>query len=258
MVGCMVRYVAGNVLRKYGLYELDLRIPVCFQAPWFYVRIDRCIRRNKLENVSEEMWGDGKKVCTLLDEREQMEEICGLTLKESKEVWKKEGDKELSNRQKDLSWMCVHECVPTRVFQRRRKLVDSQQCPREGCNGCEGLVHVFWECGYAKQVWAKMKGLIKGLTGVELLSYGMMMYGLSKVECEKGRVLWFVVNCVKEALWDSRNVEVFRGNEMKVDSCVALIRSRIFLYVLSDRKKFGDDAEGIWKYRKWKSWFYMP
>lgn len=41
--GRMVRYAAGSVLRKWKLGDVDLKSPVCFGAPWFYVRIESSI-----------------------------------------------------------------------------------------------------------------------------------------------------------------------------------------------------------------------
>ncbi|OCT59565.1 hypothetical protein XELAEV_18000987mg [Xenopus laevis] len=204
LAGCMVRYVGGSVLRRYGLCTVDLRKPVCFEAPWFYVRVGRCIRRNGLES-------------------------------------------------ENLAWMCVKSCLPTRVFQRRRNLINNEQCPRETCGGTEHIPHIFWECGYAKEVWSRLKKLIKGLTDVECLTYEMVMFGLCGLNHDKARVLWFLVNCVKETLWDSRNLYVFKQCEINVNDCIGLIWARLFLYVISDKRKLGYDAEGIWKTKKWKS-----
>ncbi|OCT91045.1 hypothetical protein XELAEV_180196641mg, partial [Xenopus laevis] len=245
--GCMIRYAAGNVLRKYGLGVIDRTKPVCFNAPWFYIRIERCIRRNCLESVTDKEWMEKKKVNEILSMREEMIEIGGLTVKESKTAWENVCKKEVINRQKDLAWMCVQGCVPTRVFQRRRRLVNSEQCPREGCDKVETIVHLLWECEYAKGVWRRMGKLIKGITGIEFLTYNMMMFGLGVCNKEMANVLWYIMCCVKEALWDTRNVCVFKNQMIDVENCAAMIRSKLFLYVLSDRKHLGNEAEGIWK-----------
>ncbi|OCT79708.1 hypothetical protein XELAEV_18026517mg [Xenopus laevis] len=256
IAGCMVRYVDGNVLRRYGLCVMDLRKPMCFNLPWFYVRIGRFIRRNNLENANVNEWFESQKIREIFCRKEEMEAVDGLNVSESKEVWKKVCSKDLINRQKDLAWMCAHGCLPTRVFQRRKRLVNSEKCPRECCNSSENIIDVLWECYYAKTIWGRMGKLIKGLTGIELLTYNMMLFGLCGLTEEKARVLWIIVNCIKEVLWDIRNMCIFRNCEIDEDGCVALIRNRIFLYVLCDRKKYGIDAEGIWKYRKWKFCFF--
>ncbi|OCT86411.1 hypothetical protein XELAEV_18020093mg [Xenopus laevis] len=245
----------GSVLRRYGLCTVGLRKPVCFEAPWFYVRAGRCIRRNGLESVSPEFWYESKRVLSLLDAKEEMEGVDGLTFDESKIVWKNVCNKELTNRQKDLAWMCVKSCLPTRVFQRRRSFINNDKCPRETCGGTEHIPHIFWECGYAKEVKSCLKNLIKGLTDIECLKYEMVMFGLCGLNHDKARVLWFLVNCVKETLWDSRNLYVFKKCEINVNDCTGLVWARLFLYVISDKRKLGYDAEGIWKTKKWKSWF---
>ncbi|OCT68824.1 hypothetical protein XELAEV_18040122mg [Xenopus laevis] len=215
----MTRYVSGSVLRKHGLREVDLRKPVCFNSPWFYVRLERCIRRNNLNGISSELWCESKEIMKILKTRQEMEDVCGLTVSESKKVWENANSKFLVNRQKDLVWMSVHGCLHTRVFQRRRKLVNK--------NG--------------------------ELTAIESFSYSLMFYGLGNLSEEKSRILWCIVNCIKEALWDTRNMCVFHNVQFDENACVGLVRSRIFLYVLWDRKRLGNEAEGIWKYKKWKS-----
>lgn len=52
LADCMVRYAAGSVLRKWKLEYVDLRRHVCFGALWFYMRIERSIRKFSLQ-VSE-------------------------------------------------------------------------------------------------------------------------------------------------------------------------------------------------------------
>ncbi|OCT73429.1 hypothetical protein XELAEV_18036406mg [Xenopus laevis] len=233
--GCMVRYAAGNVLRKYGLGVIDLRKPVCFKVPWFYVRMERCIRRNHLEGVGVEEWCDSKSVMKIIEAKEEMEVIGGLT--------------------KDLAWMAVHGCLPTREFQKKRSLINSEICEREGCGRNENIPHVFWECLYAKEVWWKMGKMIKGLTGVQLLTFHMMLYGLCDIDKKQSQILWLIVNCIKEVLWDVRNILVFNKTGITVAECVNMIRGKLFLYVLSDQNRLGTvDSEGIWKYKKWKFW----
>ncbi|CAH2327943.1 hypothetical protein XELAEV_180196641mg [Pelobates cultripes] len=45
VVACMLKYAAGMSLRRYGLHVIDRMKPVCFNIPWFYKKIDVCIRR---------------------------------------------------------------------------------------------------------------------------------------------------------------------------------------------------------------------
>ncbi|OCT78691.1 hypothetical protein XELAEV_18029778mg [Xenopus laevis] len=229
--GCMVRYAAGNVLRKYGLCEVNLSKPVCFKSLWFYVRVDRCIRRNNLENVVVKDWCENNNVLKLVEEREEMERIGGLTENESKKVWNMVNEKNLTNRQKDLAWMAVHGCLPTREFQRRRGLVEREICEREVSGKIENITHVFWNCMYAKEVWKRMGKMMKELTGVQILTFNMTLYGLCNIEGKQARILWLLVNCVKEVLWDVQNILIFNKTVIEVNECVNMIRGKLFLYV---------------------------
>ena len=96
---------------------------------------------------------------------------------------------------------------------------------------------------------------MKGLTGVDVLTYEMVLYGLSDLTWNEERLLWIVVNCVKECLWDVRNIFVFRQEIVKVRECVAMVRGRIFNYVYFDFKRLGEgDARRLWKIDMWKQW----
>ncbi|OCT66070.1 hypothetical protein XELAEV_18042324mg [Xenopus laevis] len=254
----MLRYVAGNSLRKYRLGEVDLRKPVCFQTPWFYVRIERCVRRYELKDVKKEEWFESKKVLGMLEARQEMEVVGGLNEEESKKLWKNVNVKELSNRQKDMCWLTVHKCLPTREFQRRRRVVDSEVCPREGCRIVENVNHVLWECGFAKNVWRKLGYFVVGLTGVQFLTLNMFLFGLCDVKSmtkQQERVLWLLMGCVKEVLWDVRNILVFRKEVISVRDCIGMICGKLYVYGIRDKKTLGlENAEGIWKFKKWKSW----
>lgn len=78
LAGCMLKYTGGGILRRFKLYEEDLVKPVCFDVPWFYVRVKRCIRKFGLEDVTREGWLESKKLMAVLDEREEMECISGV------------------------------------------------------------------------------------------------------------------------------------------------------------------------------------
>ncbi|OCT93502.1 hypothetical protein XELAEV_18011179mg [Xenopus laevis] len=105
---------------------------------------------------------------------------------------------------------------------------------------------------YAKEVWKRMGKLMKELTGVQILTFNMMSYGLCNIEGKQARILWLLVSCVKEVLWDVRNILIFNKTVIEVNECVNMIRGKLFLYVLCDQKTFGKiDAQGIWKFKKW-------
>lgn len=101
--------------------------------------------------------------------------------------------------------------------------MDSDVCPKEGCGGIERVIHVFWECRYAKKIWNRMEKMVKGLTGVDRITYEIVLYGLCDLGKNEERLLWIVVNYIKECLWDVRNILVFRQEVVKVKECVAMV-----------------------------------
>lgn len=105
-----------------------------------------------MKDVSKELWCACKKVLRMVGGKEELEIIGGLNEAKSEKVWRNVCVSDLTNRQKDVAWMIVHRCLPTRVFLRRRRLVDSEVCPREGCRGCEDVVNLLWRCEFAKKV----------------------------------------------------------------------------------------------------------
>ncbi|KAJ7985057.1 hypothetical protein DPEC_G00361190 [Dallia pectoralis] len=69
------------------------------------------------------------------------------------QVWLNVNHHCLPNRQKDISWMVVHGCLPTREFMYRRHIALTENCPH-GCNTVENTYHVLAECSVARRVWA--------------------------------------------------------------------------------------------------------
>lgn len=97
LAGCMLIYAGGGLLRKFKLYDVDLRKPVWFDVPWFHVRVERCIRKFCLEDVTREGWLESKKLMAVLDRSEEMKCIGGLRLEEYEKVWRMVSDKKLVN-----------------------------------------------------------------------------------------------------------------------------------------------------------------
>lgn len=130
--------------------------------------------------VTREVWCESRKLMGMLEGRESLEVIGGLSEVQIKRVWKNLCDMDLVNRQKDVAWMAVHRCLLTREFQRRRGLI--VRCiRREGCRRVENVEHLFWECGFAKRVWKNLMKMVKGLTGMGRVILEMMMFELCKL-----------------------------------------------------------------------------
>lgn len=64
--------------------------------------------------------------------------------------------------------------------------------------------------GVVMQMRKILARIIKGLTGVERMSFDVMMFGLYNTEKNEWRLLWTLVNRVEESRWDGRNLVVCR------------------------------------------------
>ncbi|OCT56552.1 hypothetical protein XELAEV_18004693mg [Xenopus laevis] len=156
--------------------------------------MERSIRRNHLEGIAVEEWRDSKSLMKIIEAKEEIEVIGGLTVEECEKVWSWVNEKSLINRQKDLARMAVHGCLPTREFQRKRRLIEI--CERE--RGVGGM-KIFLMCFGNVCTQKKLKG-------VQLLTFNMMLYGLCDIDKKPSQILWLIVNCIKEVLWDIRNI----------------------------------------------------
>ncbi|CAH2327940.1 hypothetical protein XELAEV_18042324mg [Pelobates cultripes] len=200
-------------------------------------------------------WIDKKEAVGGMRDKEEVTGIDGLSEAQSKEVWKRMDGIEIVNRQRDVAWMAVNNCLSTREVQYSRRLARSEMCPREGCGGRENIVHVLWNCEFVRECNKKLLKLVVGLTGISVFSYEVLLFGLCKLDKEKERVLWILMACIKETLWDARNLFVFKNERLSIDACVRMVKGKVYLYYLRDvRRKNEMDAEGVWKTKKWKKW----
>ncbi len=51
--------------------------------------------------------------------------------------------------------MVAHEILPVRAVMHSRGMAKNPVCPRAGCNSPETVHHLLWECGAARDLWAK-------------------------------------------------------------------------------------------------------
>lgn len=133
-------------------------------------------------------------------------------------------------------------------MQKRRGFILSE---RAGYGGEDHIEHVLWSCEFARKVWGKLNGLCMELTGVKVLSYNIVMFGLCSMGRERDRIQWLLMACVKEVLWDIRNLYVYRKEELEVKDLVRMILDKMYFWFKWDMEK-GMDAEGMWKFMKWK------
>ncbi|OCT77331.1 hypothetical protein XELAEV_18032531mg [Xenopus laevis] len=152
---------------------------VCFVVPNFYLQL-------QLEDLGQEE--KNKKIVKKWIRRDECESNIGnLKACKVEVVWKYVGMSGLQNHQRDILWMSYHECLSTRVFQKKRDLCASDICPRDGCEPLEMVNHLFWNCLYVKEVRERLNPFCYELFGVRYITWEIMMYGLYSLNQVKSR-----------------------------------------------------------------------
>ncbi|RXN22041.1 reverse transcriptase [Labeo rohita] len=174
-------------------------------------------------------------------DREPVSPVPGLTLSEAKQVWRNAAHPALQNRHKDLSWMAAHEILPVRAGMHSRGMAKNPTCPRSGCNFPETVRHLLWECGAARDLWAKTGPLYfqclpagGAQIGYQLAILGVGR-GLKDLTAQDFTSLWLTLNVIKDAIWATRNLLVgkrvtvpLHACELKVTSMLQGYRATIF------------------------------
>lgn len=83
-------------------------MPVAFKCPVWYRVIEEFVRKFDLFEVQMSGYKDKKIVRKILQAREHVCDIRGLSMDEAVVVWKKLQEYEITNRQRDIVWMA--EC----------------------------------------------------------------------------------------------------------------------------------------------------
>ncbi|KAL0150090.1 hypothetical protein M9458_054517 [Cirrhinus mrigala] len=174
-------------------------------------------------------------------DREPVSPVPGLTLREAKQAWRNASHPALQNRHKDLSWMVAHEILPVRAVMHSRGMAKNPICPRSGCNSPETVRHLLWECGAARDLWAKTGPLYfpclpagGAQIGYQLAILGVGR-GLKDLTAQEFTSLWLTLNVIKDAIWATRNLLVgkrvtvpLHACELKVTSMLQGYRATIF------------------------------
>lgn len=169
-------------------------------------------------------------------------------------VWKKLEEYKVVNRQKDIVWMACQNVLPIKEFQKKRDLVRSEVCLREGCGSSESVMHVFWNCEFAYGIWKRMGCMCKELAGVTFINWKAALFRMGACNRRSERILWFIMCYFMESLWDVRNLWVFERQGLTEVNCVRMILSTLAVYYKRDSQGGGGtEAEGVWKYLKWRN-----
>ncbi|XP_022533273.2 uncharacterized protein LOC111194142 [Astyanax mexicanus] len=230
----MARFCMGSYLQRLKILSPDLRTPVSFNLPKEYDFIRKFLNKYVLEKENVTILTNAKCLVSLVQDREEVSPVPGLTLCEAKLVWRNAAHPALQNKHKDLSWMAAHEILPFRAVMLSRGMSRNPICPRPGCSEPETVRHVLWECSVARDLWALTGPLQcpclpagEVLPTVYRVAVNGVGQGLDKIPAADFAALWSTLNHVKAAIWTSRNLLVGKRVTVPLHARLALVTSSL-------------------------------
>lgn len=206
----MTRFWMGSLLRRLKLLPIDLKVPVSFNLPPAYHFIQTFLRHFNLEQEELHILTNHRAMISVVQEREPVSPVPGLTIGEPSTVWQNVNHSTLPNRLRDLSWMVAHEILPVRSVMHSRGMSAQSTCPRPGCGAPESVRHMLWECSAAVDQWATAGSLqFPYLPAREVLTAQLVLYGVSQqkqLSAHDFSKQWLTLAAIKDAIWTSRNL----------------------------------------------------
>ncbi len=245
----MTRFWMGSYLSTLKILPVDLKTPVSFNLPKEYCFIKK-LKKYFLEKEDVTILTNHKHLVSLVQDREPVSPVPGLTLGEAKQVWRNAAHSALQNRHKDLSWMVAHEILPVRVVMHSRGMAKNLICPRPGCKFPETVRHLLWECGAARDLWAKTGPLyfpclpVGGAQiGYQLAILGVGR-GLKDLIVQEFTSLWLTLNVIKDAIWATRNLLVGKRVTVPLHACELKVTSMLQGYRTTIFRRGGRSRKG--------------
>lgn len=172
--------------------------------------------------------------------------IRGLRSFEAARVWSALEVEGVTNRQRDVAWLALHDVLLTKEFLKGLDIISSERCPRDGCGWAEHVKHVLWDCEYAKEVRMCFEVFVDKICKLSYVNL-LTSVGLGKVEGKcSGWIFCFVIK--KEVLWDMRNQLVVRKEELEVRWCCKMILMKLHTAFLYHVRRLGEDvSRRIWR-----------
>lgn len=143
------------MFRRWKWRKFELGKPVSFVISVHYKKLDEIREKYGLETLGLEACCKNK-VKKEIGKQTIVSNIRGLRSFEAARVWSAVEIERVSNRQRDVTWLALHEGLLTKVFLKGRDIIQSERCPREVCGGNEDVKHVLWECDYAQKDYVLM------------------------------------------------------------------------------------------------------
>ncbi|KAI7813124.1 reverse transcriptase [Triplophysa rosa] len=241
----MARFWMGSYLRSLKILKVDLRIPIAFNLPPAYDFIKKFLKHFNLEKENTTVLTNHRSILSVVQEREKVSPVPGLTLGEAERVWREVSHSALQNKHKDLAWMVAHAILPVRVVMHSRGMGKDATCPRPGCGRQETVRHALWECSAARDLWA-MAGPLQFpcLPAGGVPDYRMVRGGAIQIKKppKKEIDLWITINCIKDAIWTSRNLLVGKHVQVSLPATHQLASSRRQEYAVRCHSDVGAGA----------------
>ncbi|KAJ8014604.1 hypothetical protein DPEC_G00017360 [Dallia pectoralis] len=146
------RHYATPILRTLGMGTIDHTVPYSWDPPKVYKAIRDFAFGSGLSTAGLASW-KYKDIMGHIRSKDRVAPLRASSTVALQQVWLNVNHNCLTNRQKDISWMAVHGCLPTGEFMYRRHIALTVSCPH-GCNTVENTYHVLAECSVARRVWA--------------------------------------------------------------------------------------------------------
>lgn len=226
----MARFWMGSFLRTHKLLKTNLKMPVAFDQPPAYTYIKKFLKNFNLVKESVAVLTNCRSILSLVQEREQVCPVRGLTQCEAQKVWRNVSHSALQNRHRDLAWMVAHEILPVRAVMHSRGMSKDPICPRTGCGAPETVRHALWECSAVRDLWATagpQQFPYLPVGGVP--DYPMGRGGVSQedIRAKTTPKLWLTILCIKDAIWTSRNLLVGKRMQVPLHAIIQLAKSRL-------------------------------
>ncbi|KAL6476343.1 hypothetical protein MHYP_G00148420 [Metynnis hypsauchen] len=228
----LAKFWMGSYLRSLGILTLDLRTPVAFNQPKEYAFIKKFLKDYDLEKEEVTILTNAKCLVSLVQDREKVSPVPGLTLGEARQVWRNAAHPALQNRLKDLAWMAAHEILPVRAVMHSRGMAKNPVCPRPGCGQAETVRYVLWECSVARDLWdltgpLQCPSLPAGVVHprVYRLAVNGVGQSINKLPAGEFTSLLLTLMSVTSALWTARNLLVGKRVTMPLHAILRLATS---------------------------------
>lgn len=241
----MARFWMGSYLRFLKILTVDLTTPVAFNLPSNYSFIKGFLKHFKLEKEDVTILTNHRAILSVVQERESVSPVRGLTLSEAQIVWRKVSHPILRNRHRDLAWMTAHEILPVRAVMHSRGMARNPICPRPGCGDRESVRHALWECRVVRDLWAQAgPQQFPSLPVGGVPNYHLVLGATSQKERPANREtkLWLTINCIKDAIWTSRNLLVGKHVEVSLQAILQLAQARLQEYTTCCQSDVGAGA----------------